>query len=408
MRRVLIIAYYFPPIGGIGSIRLAQFASDLPALGWEPLVVAPTRTPHASDARLSYPRDRVVRARSLEFSRVGAALPAADATSAESPVRSARSVLRAAAHRYAYYPDAQVGWYPGAVRAARRAIKNERFDAVYSSSFPITAHLIARSVSRRGSLPWLAEFRDPWSDALPPEHPHKRRAAGLEKAIAHDATRLVMPTPTWAAHYEECWDAEISVVPNGYDDDVAAAFAGWAPPDPPVLTHLGSHYPGRQSFGALWEAVARLGERAPRIRVIGDAAPELRAEWAQAGIEHLVDVTGFVPHDEAMRLLAGSSVLFASGGSGSGVLTRGWIPAKLFEYLATGLPILYFGDSRDDAAQLLAPHAGSRVLDPRDADAVGRALEAELYAGRYERDLGAFTRRAAAVKLASVLDEIST
>jgi hypothetical protein len=109
-----------------------------------------------------------------------------------------------------------------------------------------------------------------------------------------------------------------------------------------------------------------------------------------------------------MRGLAGSSLLFASGGSGSEVLTRGWIPAKLFEYLATGLPILYFGDKRNDAARLLEPYAGCRVVNPHDTEAVATALEAELNAGRYERDVEAFTRRAAAVKLARVLDEIST
>ena len=70
-RRVLIVAYYFPPIGGIGSIRLQRFASLLPAEGWEPTVLAPRDTPHPSDPHLRFPEDRVVRSRSIELSQVG-------------------------------------------------------------------------------------------------------------------------------------------------------------------------------------------------------------------------------------------------------------------------------------------------------------------------------------------------
>src|SRR5689334_11021410 len=73
--KVLIVAYYFPPIGGIGSIRLARFATCLPEFGWEPVVVAPSRTPHARDPRLPFPEEKVIRSLSVELSRLGAVIP---------------------------------------------------------------------------------------------------------------------------------------------------------------------------------------------------------------------------------------------------------------------------------------------------------------------------------------------
>src|SRR5436305_14860881 len=76
-RRVLIVAYYFPPIGGIGSIRLARFAELLPEFGWEPTVLAPRDTPHARDPHLRFPEDKVIRSRSIELSRAGRVLPGA-------------------------------------------------------------------------------------------------------------------------------------------------------------------------------------------------------------------------------------------------------------------------------------------------------------------------------------------
>src|SRR3954468_21374178 len=109
MRRVLIVAYYFPPIGGIGSIRLARFAEYLPQFGWEPLVLAPRDTPHPHDARLRYPEDRVIRTHSIELSRAGRALPGGTKPEATPRARRLREAVRGAAYRYMYFPDAQVG-----------------------------------------------------------------------------------------------------------------------------------------------------------------------------------------------------------------------------------------------------------------------------------------------------------
>src|SRR4051812_44615969 len=113
MRRVLIVAYYFPPIAGIGSIRAASFAKHLPEFGWEPTVLAPEGTPHAQDPSLDVAEVHVVRARSLEFSRrrPAVAAPAGGAAGPQQPAsRSAPSRHVREAVKQVVFPDAQIGW----------------------------------------------------------------------------------------------------------------------------------------------------------------------------------------------------------------------------------------------------------------------------------------------------------
>src|SRR5213079_270922 len=99
IRRLLIIAYYFPPIGGIGAIRMARFTELLPEFGWEPTVLAPRDTPHAPDPRLHTSEDRVIRSRSIELSRLGRAIPQGTSASADGGGPSIRGTLRSLAHR---------------------------------------------------------------------------------------------------------------------------------------------------------------------------------------------------------------------------------------------------------------------------------------------------------------------
>ena len=406
MRRVLVVAYFFPPIGGIGSIRLARFANHLPDAGWEPTVLAPRDTPQPLDLDLEFPEQKVIRSHSIEFSGVGRAVAGGNGERPATRGRGAlRDALRVAGHRYLLYPDPQIGWYPGAVIAGLRALRRQRFDVIYSSSGPMTAHLVARTLSRRAQIPWVAEFRDPWSYRLPPQFPYRRRAAALEDAIGSRATGVIAPTPTLVQYYARRWSREIALLPNGHDGRAPSARR----PSHATLTHLGTYYPGGQSFRPLWAALAALHRTqpsdVPRIRFIGELPDALRDELAAFGLSHLVEVTGFLPHDEAMRRMASSSMLICSGFARGGSLSGAALPAKLFDYLASGLPILYLGHPTDDSAQLLQGQPGCYIVAPSDvsgaADALQHALEAP---GPYQRHLEDSSPPARARALAETLD----
>lgn len=407
MRRVLIVAYYFPPVGGIGSIRLARFASLLPEFGWDPTVLAPHSTPHVADPNLVFSEDQVVRSRSIELAQVGRAALGArtgPATGHRAGGSATRAALRAAAHRYVFFPDPQVGWYPGAVAAALRTLRREPFDAIYSSSNPMTCHLIARTLSRRARLPWVAEYRDPWSDRLPRDHPYLRGARRLELAVAREAATVVIPTPTWAEHYGALWRTQMAVLPNGHDTCLPEHRA----PERPTLTHVGSFYPADHDLTTLWQALVRLRHAepgaVPRLRFVGHLPAEVREQLAAHGLGDLLESTGFVPHDEAMRELMSSSMLIASGIAGHHPARRGWIPAKLFEYLASGLPVLCIADRGTDAARLLTGQEGCHVVSAGDIDGALAAVRAGLAGGRHVRDVAHLSREAGAERLAQILE----
>jgi glycosyltransferase involved in cell wall biosynthesis len=405
MRRVLMVSYYFPPLGGIGSLRALKFATYLPEFGWQPTVLAPRRGAYHRDASLRFPEEQVVRTAALELSRVGkrAVGTGGDDTqpAAVGPLLGrARDLVR----RFVYRPDAQVGWYPFAVAAGRSALRERRFDAVLSSSFPITSHVVARRLHRDTGLPWVAEFRDPWTDVLNPRDPRRPRDERLERALVAEAAAVVVPSPAWAELFRRKGARVVEVIANGYDP------ADLPPSRPPrgfVLTHVGSLYPDRQDLSTVWPALAAL--RAARVvvdlrlRFVGELSSAVRRQIEAHGLADSLEVTGFLPYRDALAAMAASSALLVAGARDPLPALEGWIPAKVFEYLGTGLPVIYVGDGASDAARLLAGHARCHLVPPDDVEAARRALLAASREAPQPRALAAFTRRTLAGRLAGVL-----
>ncbi|MGI8729313.1 MAG: glycosyltransferase [Solirubrobacteraceae bacterium] len=404
MRRVLMLAYYFPPLGGMASQRLRGFARHLAEYGWEAVVVAPRDGAYHRDSELSFPEERVIRTGSIEFSRAGKRLLRTggdDVRVAE--VGRGQALIRQAARSLLYFPDPQIGWYAPALAAARRELRRQPYDAVLSSSLPITAHLIARRLHRSTGLPWIADFRDPWSTLKAPGV-LRRRALRLERGLASEASAVTMTSPTWAAEHGRRWGRHVEVIPNGHDDQRASAPRS---SQSFVLSYLGTIYPAQQDLSAAWEAIRRgIAAGRPivdRLRFIGDLHPALAEQIDSFGLRHIVDETGFVSHREAIELLRDSSAALLAGPRQAGGVTRGHVAGKIAEYLASGLPIVYVGDPGSDAAALLRRHAGCHVCAAGDVDGVAGALVA-CREPAFDRDVSGLSRRSLAKRLAAVLD----
>ncbi len=407
MRRVLFIAYYFPPLGGIGSVRTTSFARHLGEHGWEATVLAPSNGAYHRDPELAFPEARVIRTPSIELSRTGKRLlRTGGSDSAPAEIGRARRLPRALVRRYAYFPDGQIGWYPTAVTRALRQVPTANYDAIFSTSFPITSHLIARTLHRRLGIPWVAEFRDPWSHHLEAEGRSGLRATRFERNLAQAASAIVTVSPTWARMFSESWNRDVSVITNGHD--------GAAPRSQPIeegaftLGYAGTFYPERQNLDALWTAVGshnQHGAPVATIKVIGDYDDALAARAAACGAGELLRFTGYLPHAAVADELARCTALVVAGPPSSGGVDRGWIVAKIFEYLATDRPIIYIGASDTDAASLLSGFGGTHVVATRDVEGAIKALRA----ARDEvviRDASAFTRQSLTTKLATLLDQV--
>lgn len=405
MARALLVAYYFPPLGGIGSLRAVSQARHLPEHGWDVDVLAPRSGAYHRDEQLEFPEQHVVRTASLELSRIGKkALHAGGDDLRPAQVDGTRRVLRQAAHAVLYFPDAQVGWAPFALRAGRRALSARPVDAIVSSSFPITAHIVARRLAREAGVPWIAEFRDPWSELMAPGR-RRRRAARLERALARDASAVVMTSPSWAERHARLWGRSVDVIPNGHDLGAVRADA----PTGLVLGYLGTYYPGAQaSLAPVWEAASRLGDdqggpHVEEIRIVGELHPAMRAELAAHGLADRIRVTGFLSHEEAVQRIASCSVAVLAGPSDADGVLRGHVPGKVWEYLATDLPVVCVAAPQSDVASLMRQQVGTHLVSLGDAAGAASALRAAT-ARRHERDATAHSRRARAGDLADALD----
>ncbi len=430
-KRVLVVAYYFPPAGGPGVQRVLKAVKYLGRSGWTPtvLTVADGAFPqHDPSLAADVPAGvAVVRTRALDpFGVYGrltgkkgtAAVPVGSAGEgggvAERVARWARANL--------FLPDARVGWVPFAARAARRLHRAQPFDAVLTSGPPHSTHLVGRALARRTGVPWVADFRDPWTGInfyheLPMTPLARRIDRRLEASVLREARRLVTVSPTWAGALARTAGRpveDVAVVHNGFDAADFPDLEGVKPPDDRfVLAHVGSLY-GARNPAALWAALALLRERGRldrfTLRLVGAVDDAARAAAEKHGLAGLVEATGYVSHAEAVReMRAATALLLVVEGFG---LEAGMITGKAYEYLGSGRPVVGLGPADGDAARLLEETGAGRMHPRDDADALAAHLDGlltawergETPAGAAPGAAAAYTREAQTAALARVLD----
>jgi glycosyltransferase involved in cell wall biosynthesis len=403
-RRVLVLAYYFPPLGGGGVQRTLKFVKYLPPAGYDPVVVTSTGAGHA-----------------LRDPGLAADIPAGTAVlrARTVPLHVAKWKLEAVLRRLGLplrvaqgvaWPDEFVGWGPGALVTALRAVRRYRPDVVYSTSSPVTAHAVALAVKRLTGLPWVADFRDAWT--LNPEgaHLYEGLSTRLEHAVVRSADRFVVADEGVGIRDVPDDDPRRVVVNNGVDaDDVPAATV--ATPGPRFrLAHVGMLYGERDAapvLAALRHLVARgaVAREEIELRLVGDARLN---ERSSAGVP--LSRRPYVDHREAVAEMRAADALLL-------YQPAGWMGAsgKIYEYLATGRPILCVASPGNLGSRLVAELGAGLCVAPEDAAGIERAIE-QLYrswsGGGLEPSaevraeaLRRFSREALARKLAGVLDD---
>jgi glycosyltransferase involved in cell wall biosynthesis len=401
-----MVAYFFPPLGGAGVQRAVKFAKYLPEHGWHPTVLTTRSTVYrAADPSLASevtPGTEVTRAREPR----GAMGPA---------VVLSRLGLQQAA-KVAAFPDRAVAWIPDAVRLGLRITRRERPSVLFSTAAPISAHLVALAVHRRTGIPWVADFRDEWA-----ANPELRDQPAIVHNLARRFEREI--TSRAAAVTEVCDYFDLQnpagspafVIPNGVDDDDLRGLRADPPlPDVLRLTYVGTLY-GEQDIATVVDALHRLAARGTldlervRVRVVGNdfRSPGQRS-WPLP-----VEALGYVSHREALREMCSASVLLHY------VAPSSRAPAgKVYEYLASGRPILCVARPDGGAAELVRAADAGPVVGPDDPDGLERAI-LSLYerwsatglpdqARAREWVLANYSRRKLAGDLAAVLDRAAT
>jgi glycosyltransferase involved in cell wall biosynthesis len=420
-RTVLMVSYSYPPNGSPGALRTVKFARYLPASGWQAVVVTP-RAGYAAITGLTDEAEaagvRVVRTGDLGWAMrrlapVGRPPAAGAAAPAKGEGRRARALKSA---QMLAVPDRNVGWYPFGASAAADAARATHPSVVFSTSPAITNHLVALRTAVRFGLPWVADFRDPWTLSPGYQVPAWRRPLDrrIERRIVEHATRIVVTTEhdvdVFARAYP--WAREkLRLVRNGYDPADFAGLPGPAEGDPRfVLTYAGSFYGGGRDPDALLAAMASLraeGVLTPenfRLRLVGNPEAAVRARVAEHGVGELVEETGAVPYHQALAILAASSAVLLLTH-----LNLSSIPVKFYDYLGVRRPILALTDPAFEVAALVRRSGAGSVVHARDVDGIRGWLAERVGRGTPPAPTGEMarelTRQAAARELAAVLDE---
>ena len=384
-RRVLVIAYYFPPLGLSGVQRVAGFVKHLPSYRWHPTVI--TARPAGYFAY-----DEGLRA---EIDSAGVSVfdtPSLDPTRlfrkrrvVTFPHESVRRPLTAFS-RLIFTPDNKIGWFPFAVSAARRLHRTRPFDAIFSSAPPYSAAIIAQRLARRFNVPLVLDFRDDWVDHPIHRFPtrwHRMLNVRMEYGVLRTATRVLAVNrvirdslASRSLHPER-----VVVLPHGHDIEVSRTVVSSDSAERKMqFLYTGVFYDSQTPdyfLRALATVVHEHPGLAKRItaRFLG-LMPSRSQELVTAlGLQELVQYGGYVPHSEAVRAQLNADVLWMTVGDRPGA--HGITTSKLSEYMGCQKPILALippGDAEDT----LAAYKAARIVRPTDVAGIARAI-VELY-----------------------------
>lgn len=412
MRRVLFIAYLFPPIPNSGTRRSLTFANNLPELGWEPLVLGWEADP---SIRLEpellaelRPGTRVERVPLLSRVRARRWMGWLPARWRERCVEAMAWRLR----ERATVPDLAAGWLPLAVERAVELHRSVGFDAIYASGWPWTAFLIAREVSRRTGKPYVLDYRDQWTPSgdMAWEHASPRQRQenpALERLAAKDAAAIVTVTRTLVHSIgRDCGRDDLHLITNGFEP---ADFAGDVPAIDDGMLRIAYTGVWRNGYGLddLYAAVALLKSqgRPELARLCVQTAGFDPGAAQKAGVSEWISELGPVSHARAVQIMKQADLLYLP--VPSGYYATASLPGKLFEYLGCGRPILAVVPEVSEVSHVLNEVGGGVRVEPGDVVGLAEALLGWLRGeARVEppRGIERYSRAATARRLATVLD----
>jgi glycosyltransferase involved in cell wall biosynthesis len=395
--KVLVITYYWPPSGGAGVQRWLKFVKYLPAYGVEPLVLTidprvaiyPVRD--ESLASEVNPSLKVFKTSSSDFFSWYKRFNGTRSVPFSGFANEGSPTLKQKISRFVrgnfLLPDARRGWNRHAFSLACRLMEEEHPDLVVTTGPPHSTHLLGLKLKKRYKIPWLADFRDPWTDIyyyrlMYPTCPARRYDRWLERRVLESSDGALTVSKDLKRLFLEksalLNPERIFVLPNGFDRE---DFPSEVPDKESVFTitytgTLSSNYPTK----VLLEVLRKMkSEFLFRMRFLGKVDPEVKQSFLDA-LGNFAFFTPHVPHAEAVKALMTSHLLLLiipDIPDNKGILT-----GKLFEYVGSGVPVIALGPVNGDAAEILSGSGVGRVFEYRDFSGIERFIH-EVMSGHF-------------------------
>lgn len=407
VKRVLYIAYYWPPCGGIGPVRNVKFTKYLRHFAWEPVIYAPQNAQYPLLDKSTF-KDlpagvEIIKTPINEPYTFFNLLKGKKKSEAVKDVFLVKESGNSLMHRLGlwvranfFIPDARAGWIKPSVNYLRQYLTVHPVDAVISYGPPHSMHLIALALHKEFGIPWISDWQDPWTqidyyEKFPMTKSARQKHEQLEKEVLSTANRVVMVSKSWCEDLKKLSGREVNYIPFGYDE---ADFNGIVPQQTGKFTisHFGSFGIDRNT-DALWNALRELCSediafaKNLQIHLAGHVDASVFVAIEKAGLKKSLLYQSFIAKDVLFQELANSAVQLVLINKPEPLLkynNKGRIPAKIFECLGARKPILVIGPHDGDVAAIVNETGAGKNCDYHDVPAIKEVLK-DWY-GQWKKD----------------------
>ena len=437
MKRVLIISYYWPPTGGSGVQRWVKFAKYLPSEGWQPVIYTPENPEQlATDASLEaeIPAEaEIIKTHIIEpyelykkfLRKSGHSKEAVEVNPVNAQNKSFLQKVAMWVRGNLFLPDPRCLWIRPSVNYLKKYLKEHPVDLIVTTGPPQSMHIIGMKLARKTGLPWIADFRDPWTKIFYFKHLSMTRATErwhkkMEKKVLDAASAVVAVSPLVQQEFQEMTQTPVELITNGFDE---CDFAGAASTEAAggkdkdfIITHTGL-FAADGNPTVLWETLREKCMKDPvfkdrlKIKLIGKTDRQITESIEAAGLgENLTDM-GYQPHDKAVEEQRRASLLILPLRKEPEY--KAVLPGKLYEYLASWRPVLGIGQPDGAMSMILNTTKTGVVFNWEDKASVSRFIDLcwkNHLEGRLvvdDADISQFTRRNLTRRMAELFERLT-
>ena len=436
MKRVLIITYYWPPTGGSGVQRWVKFAKYLPSEGWQPVIYTPENpeqlaVDHSLEKEIPSEAE-IIRTHITEpyelykkfLRRSGHSKEAVEVNPVNAQNKSLAQKVAMWIRGNLFRPDPRCLWIGPSVRYLKKYLEENPVDLIVSTGPPQSMHMIGRRLAKETGLPWIADFRDPWTKIFYFKHLSMNRATErwhhrMERKVLDEATAVVAVSPLVQQEFQAMTQTLVELITNGYDEcdfpHGKDKDAEGGPEKDFTITHTGL-FAADGNPTVLWEVLSEKCAKNEdfrkllKIKLVGKTDIQITKSLEDAGLKaNLIDM-GYQPHSIAVEEQRTASLLILPLRKEPEY--KAVLPGKLFEYLASWRPVLGIGQTDGAMSMILNTTKTGVVLDWNDKTSIGRFIDlcwSNHLKGNLtveDADISQFTRRNLTRRMAELFEKI--
>ena len=393
MKKVLIITYYWPPSGGGGVMRWLKMSKYFPELGWQPIIYTPENPdPSISDKSLVKEiHNEIVELktpiwepydiyRKLTGKKGKAKFKAGFISEASSG--NWKNKLSVFIRGNFLIPDPRKFWIRPSIKYLSKYIKENQVDLIISTGPPHSMLLIAPGLKKKFDIPWIADFRDPWTDIdfyskLKLTKWADKKHRKLEFEVLSKADHVVTVSPGCANDLKKIGNRKIEVINNGFDP-LDFDFGKQELDKTFTISHFGAFNKDRNPV-TLWNVLGELSKTKPefkkllQIQLIGQTDDSVIYEIKKNGLLENLILIDHLPHKEGLIQLSKSQVLLLPLNDAPNVM--GILPGKMYEYLALRRPIIALGPTNADFTKIIKETNSGEAHDFNDEQGIKKSIE---------------------------------